>query len=366
MPRYVGKQGALGRDREITGRGTTGFTLVELLVVITIIAILIALLLPAVQAAREAARKLQCSNNLKQLGLAMLSFEETNRHFPSGGWGWNWVGDPDRGTDIEQPGGWLYLILPQLEQLPLYQLGGDGSMDTWTPAQLAGSAQRVQTPLAMMNCPTRRRSVVYPVNWSGYGYSGAAHVPWGANAVNTCARGDYAACAGDQQRPWDLGGPDSLPAALTMTRNDTWPKVEVAGRSSYPNVSDPATGVCYLRSRVTTARITDGTSNTYMLGEKYLNTDCYYLGNDGADNESMYCGYDNDNHRSTYPAATHTPMQDRPGATYYERFGSAHAIGCNMVFCDGSVQFISYAIDPETNRRLGNRQDGQMVDAKRY
>jgi prepilin-type N-terminal cleavage/methylation domain-containing protein/prepilin-type processing-associated H-X9-DG protein len=344
-----------------------GFTLVELLVVITIIAILIALLLPAVQAAREAARTLQCSNNLKQLGLAMLSFEETNHHFPSGGWGWNWVGDPDRGTDVEQPGGWLYATLPQLEQLALYQLGSDGNADNWSPAQLAGSAQRIQTPLAMMNCPTRRRSIIYPVNWSGYGYSGSkTHVPWGANPVTTCARGDYAACAGDQPRPWDLAGPDNLAAALTMTKNQSWPKVEVKDGSSYPRVSDPATGICYLRSRVLATWISDGTSNTYMIGEKYLNADCYYLGNDGADNESMYCGYDNDNHRSTYPDATHTPLQDRAGAAFYERFGSAHAVGVNMVFCDGSVHFINYAIDMETHRRLGRRDDGLPVDAKAF
>ena len=110
--------------------------------VITIIGILIALLLPAVQAAREAARKTQCANNLKQLALAMLHHEQAHGFFPSGGWNYQWSGDPDRGTGKKQPGGWNFATLPYIEQQALYDLGSDGQPNTWTPTQLARRPRR--------------------------------------------------------------------------------------------------------------------------------------------------------------------------------------------------------------------------------
>jgi prepilin-type N-terminal cleavage/methylation domain-containing protein/prepilin-type processing-associated H-X9-DG protein len=335
-----------------------GFTLVELLVVITIIGILIALLLPAVQAAREAARKMQCSNNLKQNTLAMLQHEERNKFYPTGGWGWSWIGDGDRGSGKNQPGGWIYNILPFIEQSSLYQLPSDGDAQNQTATQLAGGALCIQTPLAAMNCPTRRSAVNYPVSTYWFGGSAA----WiGASAVSVCARSDYAACVGDYNDDQWGGGPGSLSDAPAFFASPGVIAIQKA-----------MTGVCYGGSQVTVAMVTDGTSNTYMLGEKYLDPDYYYNGDDGSDNENMYIGYDNDIDRSTYCPVPYqasdyaaTPMQDTPGTSDGLRFGSAHDGSCNMSFCDGSVRSVSYSIDPVVHKYLGNREDGQAVDARK-
>jgi prepilin-type processing-associated H-X9-DG protein len=322
--------------------------LVELLVVITIIGILIGLLLPAVQAAREAAHCAQCQNNLKQLGVGMLTFEATNKRFPSAGWGWLWVGDPDRGFSWRsQPGAWAYQTLPYIDQAALFRAGAGLAPS----AKQAAIAQVIQTPLAIHNCPSRRKLMAYP--WS----PSTGSPLHGTAPVTTLAHTDYGASCGDSSQAFDLVGPPDLATGDTWTANNSWsPPNTIFDTVNY------FSGVCYLRSHVTVASITDGASNTYLIGEKYLNPDAYFNGSDPADDQTLYSGFDNDNHRSCIVP----PTQDTPGVRISEFFGSAHPSGCQFVFCDGSVHLISFSIDKETHRRLGNRHDGLPVDSSMY
>jgi prepilin-type N-terminal cleavage/methylation domain-containing protein len=257
------------RARGGSSRLSGGFTLVELLVVITIIGILIGLLLPAVQGARESARRTQCANNLYQIGRATLQHEQANGFLPTGGWGWDWGGDPDRGFSNQQPGGFFYNILPYMDQLNLHNMGM-GLGTTSPPGSAKGNAmgQATATPLAAFNCPTRRQAIAYPyVHPSPY---------YNMTKPTVIGRSDYAANAGDsfpgtpQPGPASLSAGDaSLKAALSTHKT--------SGQFG-PDGALNGTGVCHLLSTVRMAHITDGPSNTILAGEKSLDPDGYFSG----------------------------------------------------------------------------------------
>ena len=126
-----------------------------------------------------------------------------------------------------------------------------------------------------------------------------------------------------------------------------------------------STGVIYAASQIPLAMVTDGTSNTYLCGEKYLDPDNYFNGLDGGDNEDAYMGDNGDILRwggPTIPGAE----QDTPGLVPWQNFGSAHASGFGVVMCDGAVRVVSFSIDAETHRRLCNRADGLPIDPTKY
>jgi prepilin-type N-terminal cleavage/methylation domain-containing protein len=307
-----------------------GFTLVELLVVIAIIGVLIALLLPAVQAAREAARRTQCKNQLKQIGTAWAVHEEAIGHYASGGWGWSWSGEPELGFGQDQPGGWVYNTLPMVEEQALHDmavgLSGQPRRDALTHMN--------EVPMPGMHCPSRRPAVLSPAQ-------GVGMQMINGNRIVNCVKGDYAACVGDAPFSDWINFPTSPEAA----RNYAW--------QTHPGHN----GVSYQRSLVKVGQVTDGTSNTYMVGEKALDPLRYENGDDWGDNEFLYGGYNRDFHRTV----ALPPSEDRPGVRMDFQFGSVHPAGWHMVFCDGAVQTMSYGIDLEVHRRLGVRDDGESV-----
>jgi len=315
---------------------TGGYTLVELLVVIAIIGILMALLLPAVQAARESGRRNQCRNHLKQLGLAVEGHVTALRRYPANGWGHTWIGDPDRGTGKEQPGGWVYNLLAYLEQSSLRELGRGMS-----PADKRQAVTRLlQTPLAVALCPSRATAALSP--------SAPHGILRNAEWQPQIAKGHYAVNGGDffeEAAIWQ--GPE------TLHQGD-------ANLYVWADLTK-FTGVIYQRSEIQPAMVRDGLSQTYLIGEKHVSRSHYDTHEDEGFNQSLYVGECLDLVRWVLQP----PQQDAESPAV-QRFGSAHAGGCHFVFCDGAVRTIGYQIDPEVHRRLGNRKDGLPVGESQY
>ena len=322
----------------------TGFTLVELLVVIAIIGMLVGLLLPAVQQAREAARQMQCSNNLKNLGLACLNHESQQRAYPSGGWYWHYYGDPDAGLGMAQPGSWCFSLLPFLEQNALFQLGADGNVETITDTQKAGALTVAKTPLSMFYCPSRHACKEYPMSTTVDNCDKS--IEKGTGAIT-----DYAGS-------WGSSADTLVWNTISWADGRSYVK-----KNNWPNSG--ATGIIFEASTVKVGEVRDGTSNTYIIGEKYICPDVYETTSETNDN-GMYAGNDYDNARASGRLADTTanrlPMQDRAGFEKDSyRFGSTHSGSFGMTLCDGSVQRIPYSIDAQVHKRLASRADGEVA-----
>ena len=328
-------------------RRQNAFTLVELLVVIAIIGILIALLLPAVQAAREAARRMHCINNLRNLGLACHNHHDLYGFFPGGGWGSNWTGDPDMGVGRSQPGGWSYSVLPFIEQKVLFEIGSGIDAALWpvSGTKKIALTRALEQPIALFYCPSRRAAKAYPV----------AHAYNSFNWHHTGGplnRNDYAGCVGSVSVQYgrSVFGP-------TYINHETYDKWPPEGHFD---------GVIFVRSEVDLADVQDGSSNTYMVGEKNVRVGAY-LGYNGVgsihdDNPSVDYG-DAEGCWSGGDATRSAGSMPFPDSEVhrFENWGSAHPGGFNVMFADGSARPIGFDITADVHLALGTRQGGEVV-----
>ncbi|MCC7476552.1 MAG: DUF1559 domain-containing protein [Pirellulales bacterium] len=322
---------------------------------IAVIGILVALLLPAIQAAREAARRSHCTNNLKNLTLGMINHESQHGRLPASGWSGHWTGDPDRGTGREQPGSWLYCILPFIEEQALHDMGSGATGS----ARTALLQQRDAKPLAVANCPSRRSGGPYPRPTGGDALSGNGSGTASYYPLKSAARGDYAVNVGDET---DFDG-----RCLSISPNQYNTVV-----AEFPPTNDQYSGISFCGTAVKFRQITDGLSKTIALGERWIPAACY-LGDPkwDADDWAMLTGFQDDTVRSTYydgRTATHLPIQDTADISGIassindviprELFGSAHPGGCLFSLCDGSINYVAHDVDAELFRQMGDRADG--------
>ena len=327
-------------------RRRAGFSLVELLVVVAIISTLIGLLLPAVQAARESGRRTSCANNVRQLAAACQQHVESQGHFPTGGWGQEWGGDPDAGYGSKQPGGWHYALLPYIDQSALRN---DGSEQDDT-GKAAAARRAYETQVGTFACPTRGVSAPVPVSGSYRNSSTATFTP----AV--AGRSDYAANGGSQlDATWFQTG---VTAATVSTLPGT-----ASGDPSLATATlieaSKATGVVFRGSMMRPAHLRDGMSNVYLLGERFIQNGHAQTSSALGNEHSWLVGFDDDSIRFT--AASPEGDSDSATSSFEGRFGGGHAGVFPMAMADGSVHMLPFNITLSVHQMLGNRLDGQVA-----
>jgi prepilin-type N-terminal cleavage/methylation domain-containing protein/prepilin-type processing-associated H-X9-DG protein len=372
-----------------------GFTLIELLVVIAIIAVLIALLLPAVQAAREAARRAQCTNNMKQIGLACMNYESSQGCYPPGaisfsassgqsGWSGNFFT-------------WAVLILPQIEGNTTYNaintsmgIGGGG------PAATTDTGEAYSAYLAVPKvfiCPSD--ADVGPggtLPWAGpYPYATPLGQSPAFNPPTNPATGaisqvvpviDYAMSFGDNCAgcglcdclPWETpGATGQLPAGQTRRG---WPGYWGTSHANAAGIGGTLRGFAdYSTMQIATiASVTDGTSNSILVGEVLPIQDAnnaFWTSTGSASGTTIPIGWNS----NSYPASgaacngawqsASAPLGCRYSASA-KGFKSYHPGGANMLFGDGSVHFLKTSINGLTYNALGSRNGGEVISSDSY
>src|SRR4051794_38806318 len=285
------------------------FTLIEILVVIAIIGTLIALLLPAVQSSREASRRLQCTNNLKQIGLALLNYESSHKVFPPG-----YVSQVDSSGNDTGPGwGWASGILPQMEQTPIHNV-----IHFDLPIEHATNGVRVAS-IPNYLCPTE-----------------------------------------DLRQVWQAKGPSGSPICEVAESN----YVAMFGTTE-PGVDGD--GMFFRNSKIRMRDITDGSSKTIAVGER-----THQLGQAtwvGSVTNAILFPEDANTQSQGVPEVGagmtlgHAGEGIGPGGSGGDvnQFYSLHGDGANFLFADGHVNFLLTSMDYKTYQALATRAGGEVI-----
>jgi prepilin-type N-terminal cleavage/methylation domain-containing protein len=298
-----------------------GFTLIELLVVIAIIAVLIALLLPAVQQAREAARRSQCLNNLKQLGLALHNYHDNHGAFPPG-----WVGaNGPLGSDMEALNGfgWGAHVLPYVDQQPLYnQLNFKASC--FNPAT---NALAMKTVLSVFRCPSDPSTDSWTIFDEATGSTALASLPTANYVGSFGTEGAEDLCTGPQ----------------------------------FPGAKCAGDGVFYHNSVTRIRDLTDGTSNTLIIGEHRTDTRSVITAGGEPEWHSTWVGYIAGGQEAAariLGVSDHTPNHHDQ---HMDDFASWHTGGVHLLMGDGRVRFLTENVDTNLWKGLATRSGGELI-----